>query len=150
MLLTPRAVTHHVNISLVRSYLGHSFLGGRVFGGSRAAHWPRRRAVLYALAFPLVPFIRLRRIIGHLNTAAKRKKARFWAALPWVAVGLLCHALGEAVGYLAGSGNAGARYMSYEARRIHHLKPSEKALLLASAANERSKRKDSPPAWQAK
>lgn len=129
MLLTKDAVTHHVNISVARSYLGHSFLGGRIFGGSRAAQWSRGRAVLYAVAFPLVPFMRLRRILQHLDTTAKRKKARFWMALPWTGAGLLCHAMGEAAGYLAGSGNSGQRYMNYEARRIDYLIPREKHLL---------------------
>jgi hypothetical protein len=130
ILLAAEAVTHHVNISLPRSYLSHSFHGGRLFGGSRAANWSRARAALYACAFPLIPFIRLRRLFQLLDTPAKRRKARFWASLPWICAGLLCHAVGEAVGYLTGSGNAMKRYMSYEIRRIDHVIPSEKALWL--------------------
>jgi hypothetical protein len=130
MLLTTAAATRHVNVSLVHSYLGHSFGGGRLFSGARAATWSGGRAVFYACASPIVPLLRLFRIVKYLDTAGKRKEARFWASLPWMTVGLLWHAMGEAVGYLAGSGEEMKRYMSYEMRRIDHVSSTEKALLL--------------------
>src|SRR5262249_28062408 len=61
ILIEPEARTHHVNISRVSSDLGHSFLGGRVFGGSRASNWSKAKALVYAAAFPLVPIVRIRR-----------------------------------------------------------------------------------------
>lgn len=116
-----RAATHHVNISLAGSYLSHSFYGGRLFGGSRASHWPRVKAWVYACAFPLVPAVRLRRILAHLNTAGRRREARLMSALGWIVCGLFCHAAGEAVGYLFGAGEAMRKYMSFETRRRDHV-----------------------------
>jgi hypothetical protein len=129
ILQSQRAATHHVNISKPASYLGHSFTGGRLFGGSRSAQWSKPKALIFACAFPLVPIVRLRRILRHLNTPALRKEARLWPALPWVVAGLVCHALGEAVGYLAGPGNAMQKYISFETDRRSHLTTAEQAIL---------------------
>jgi hypothetical protein len=118
-----------VNISKPVSYLAHSFTGGRLFGGSRSAGWSWVKSFGYACAFPLVPVIRLRRILAHLNTPTLRKEARFRAALPWIVAGLTAHAVGEAIGYLAGPGEAMRAYMSFETERRAHLRPAERALL---------------------
>ncbi len=132
MMLAADAVTNHVNISRAGTYLGHSFHGGRIFGGSRAANWSRARAALYACAFPLVPFIRLRRLMQQLDTPEKRRKARFWGSLSWICAGLLCHAFGEATGYLTGAGHSMKHYLNYELRRIENVIPSEKAIWLTN------------------
>ncbi|MCW5978657.1 MAG: glycosyltransferase [Bryobacteraceae bacterium] len=129
ILLEPRAATNHVNISRAGSYLAHSFYGGRVFGGGRAQEWPKIRAWACAFGFPLVPLIRLRRILKLLDSPAKRRESRFWAALPWIMAGLALHALGEAAGYTLGPGAAMDRYMSFELRRAEHVNAADKALL---------------------
>lgn len=129
ILQSTRAATHHVNISRPGSYLGHSFVGGRLFGGSRAEHWSWPKAIVYACAFPLVPAIRLRRILERLNTPERRSAANFSHTLPWLIAGLFCHAIGEAIGYLAGAGEAMATYMSFETRRREHVVPEEVAIL---------------------
>jgi hypothetical protein len=133
VLQSQRAATRHVNISKPLSYLAHSFCGGRLFGGSRAERWSKVKALAYACAFPLVPAVRLRRILAHLDTPERRKEAQFSRALPWIVAGLFCHALGEATGYLAGTGNAMEKYMSFETRRRDHLVPEEQSLLEAPA-----------------
>ena len=132
-----RAVTHHVNISLPRSYLTHSFFGGRIFGAWRAERWPKARTLVYACAFPLVPIVRLRRIWKLLNTPAKRKASRFWASLPWIVAGLTAHAFGEAVGYVAGEGRAMERYMDFEANRIDHLRSPDREILQVLSPGDR-------------
>jgi hypothetical protein len=134
LLVEPRAATRHVNISLASSYLYHSFLGGRIFGASRAKRWPRGSAWLHAFAFPLIPPIRVKRILDRLNTPALRKESKFWRALPWIMAGLSLHALGEAVGYVAGPGNAEGRYFDFESRRGNHVNARDSALLVEAAA----------------
>jgi hypothetical protein len=129
ILLDPRASTNHVNISQAGSYLMHSLLGGRIFGNSRAARWSKPRAMAQALTFPLVPVIRLRRMLRQLNSPAKRKRSKFWAALPWTLAGLSMHAIGEGIGYLAGAGNSMDRYMAFETRRIEHVCSADRPLL---------------------
>ncbi len=124
-----QAITHHVNLSKPASFLTHSFLGGRIFGGARAAGWNLARRFLYALAFPLVPIVRLRRIWLVLGTSTRRQAARFWPALPWTLAGLCLHALGEATGYLFGDGDAMQRYTNFELYRHQHVTASDQALL---------------------
>jgi hypothetical protein len=133
LFLESRAATNHVNISLAGSYFSQSFLGGRIFGASRAARWSRGRAWMQALAFPLIPVVRLKRILGNLDTPARRKASKFWTALPWTMAGLCLHAFGEAVGYVVGAGNSDSRYLSFESRRGDHVKASDKPLLMESA-----------------
>jgi hypothetical protein len=132
ILLNTRAATHHVNISLPGSHLAQSFLGGRLFGASRAAGWPRMKTAAYALAFPLAPAVRLSRILKVLNSRSKRQESRFFAALPWILAGLVCHALGEAIGYIGGAGNAGQRYMDFETRRSEHVNEHDRSILADS------------------
>ncbi len=131
--LNSRAVTQHVNISKPRSYLAQSFFGGRVFGAARASRWPITLKLAYAIAFPLTPFVRLGRIGRAIDTPEKRRESRFFAALPWIIVGLLFHALGEAVGYLKGTGNAMQRYMRFETRRSEHVDERDRWLLADTA-----------------
>src|SRR5688572_1302188 len=149
ILIEPRAVTHHVNISIARSYLAQSFYGGRVFGGSRAANWSTARAWIYALAFPLVPAVRLSRIWNHLDTPDKRRHCRFWASLPWTLAGLLLHAVGEATGYILGAGNASDHYMSFELFRRNHVSAEDMPLLMAQWGRLQPARDLSPAAEKA-
>ena len=131
LMLDPAAATNHVNMSLPRSYLKHSLLGGRVFGALRASQWSTVQAWLHALAFPLVPPIRLWRLLKLLNTPAKRRESRFWKALPWIMAGLLMHAVGEAVGYITGEGDSVDTYNSFEMYRREHLNAADRAMLSA-------------------
>jgi hypothetical protein len=130
ILLSARTGTHHVNISRAGSMLGHSFRGGLIFGEARAKDWARVRAFAQACACPLIPWVRLARILGMLNNPRLRREHGFWRALPWLLVGLHLHALGEAIGYTLGAGNAMEQYMAYESRRIDHVQPAEQAILL--------------------
>jgi hypothetical protein len=126
ILLDPRTRVAHVNLSKTMAYLGISFAGGRVFGASRAADWGVGRKLFYAVLFPLVPPIRLKRMLSFYNTPKKRRDARFVPALPLIIIGLACHAFGEAVGYLFGSGRIAERYTNYELRRQDYVLPSER------------------------
>ena len=127
--LTAHAVTRHVNISKPGSYLAQSYLGGRVFGAARAAHWPAWQKVMYAMAFPLIPGVRLYRIARALDSPEKRRESRFFPALPWILAGLLFHALGEAVGYLSGAGGSIQHYMQFETHRSQHVDERDRWLL---------------------
>lgn len=108
----------HVNMSRWKPFLRHKFLGGWIFGGFRSDDWSAARRAAYALASPLVPAVRMRRIVARL--ARLEEPAPYLRALPVVGLGLLLHAAGECVGYLTGAGAARARYRDYaefESRR---------------------------------
>jgi hypothetical protein len=126
IVLDPRTRVAHVNLSKPMAYFGVSYAGGRVFGAARSTQWSAPRRFFYAILFPLVPAIRLKRMLEHYNTPKKRRDAKFLPALPLILLGLGCHAFGEAIGYLFGSGGIIERYTDYELRRQNHVLPNER------------------------
>ncbi|HVF85888.1 MAG TPA: hypothetical protein VM821_07880, partial [Abditibacteriaceae bacterium] len=61
--LEPRARLHHTNFSLWKTWLQVQVHHGRLFGSTRAAHWSRGKRAFYARASPLIPFVRLARVL---------------------------------------------------------------------------------------
>jgi len=136
--LDARCFTRHVNLSKPQALLSHSFHGGRLFGSSRAMNWGLLKRVVYALSFPLVPVVRLKRLFGFLHEPDRRKEAKLFRALPWTAAALMCHAFGEAVGYLRGSGNSISVYQAFETRRLDFVVESDRNLILESELDQHS------------
>lgn len=122
--------TQHVNISKLGAFFRQSYLGGRIFGGMRAESFPIWKRWLYGGGFWLVPPIRLKRIVDSLGSAANRKASRFYAAIPLLLMGLFCHAFGEAIGCLWGTGDVFEEYTYFELKRIKSVVPEERRLLL--------------------
>lgn len=129
--LAPAAQTHHVNISLLSSWVRHTFLGGRLFGALRAEkkRWPLWRRLVYAGGSPLVPLIRLRRLLRLLRRHPLRRGLKL-RLLPAALCGLIPHALGEAMGYAFGMGCAEEYYARYEITRIHHVTAEDRQIML--------------------
>ncbi len=125
--LEPRARVHHWNFSQLGSSLRLRFWGGRLFAANRARTWGRARRGLYALASPLIPVLRLRRLLR----AARRMETdgnRDGTLL--VAVLLLLDGLGELAGYALGRGAAMDHLSDWgEFRRDDFLLPEERAAL---------------------
>jgi hypothetical protein len=121
MRLTSRARSSHLNISRFASSLSAAFHGARLYGSNRAREgaWHPLRRAAYAGASPLIPFVVLPRRLGAI---ARSKRSRL---LPKVLPSLLAigfaQALGEAVGYLAGEGDASQHRCSFELERHRHL-----------------------------
>jgi len=117
----------HVNMSLWGPFLHHKFLGGWIFGGLRAEGWSFPKRATHALASPLVPLVRWKRILAKLlRTRAPR---RHLAAAPAITLGLLVHAAGECLGYLTGPRAARERYRGYttfETRRWELIRESDR------------------------
>lgn len=112
--LEPRAKTRHYNFSRLRIYLWATFLHSRSFAAerARAERWGPLRRVAYAGAWPLIPLVRLRRVTR--DVARVPSDGVFLRVLPPVLLGLTFSALGEALGYLLGPGNAYERVTHYE------------------------------------
>jgi hypothetical protein len=121
MCLTSAKVSH-VNVSRFGSFVYGQYNGGRSFGGHRAAesHWSAPRRILQAAAAPLVPLLRIRRILAHVR-ACGRTGQLIPRMLPTLFLGLAAHATGEAAGYLFGSGQAARRKSDLEYHRDHHV-----------------------------
>lgn len=116
------AVSHHVNLSRLRPYMALDFAGQRGFAATRArvGRWSRARRLAYVAAAPIIPFVRLRRIVRHI-----RRTGRAGELLPRIlapiACALVCGAVGEALGYAFGAGDSATRKAPAEFRRAEYL-----------------------------
>ena len=122
--------THHVNLSKLGALFRHSFYGGRIIGSERSKSWPLPRRLFQAAAFPLVPLLRTYRLLKWLNRKEARSEVRFLEAFPFTLAALVCHAAGEAAGYLFGEGQVMAIYQAFEISRIDYVIDQELNLLL--------------------
>ncbi|HYN85106.1 MAG TPA: glycosyltransferase [Pyrinomonadaceae bacterium] len=122
-----RAHTYHVQITRLRSWVSHSFWGGRLFGAVRARRqrWTVWRRLLYVGGGPLIPLVKLRRTLPKIRRAglARRLLPR---VLPAMVAGLVPHAIGEMVGYALGLGDAERRYSYFEMRRTRHVTETDR------------------------
>ena len=125
--LEPRAKTRHYNFSRLPVYVRATFLHARAFAGERArgGRWGALRRVGYAAAWPLIPLVRLRRVLRDVSRA--REHGVFPRVLPPVALGLTVSALGEAAGYLFGPGEAADLVSAYEFDRDRHVTRRDRA-----------------------
>ncbi len=132
--MAPAARVRHVNVSRPGAALRESYFAGRLFAAARREGWTRRRRLLYALAFPALALVRLRRHAGDARrVAAPGGKL---VLVPMLA-GLVASAIGEAAGYVAGDGGAASQIIDLELRRDRYLAgdaPSERLLTEAIAA----------------
>lgn len=119
--LTSEARSSHVNISRFASNLAAAYHGARLYGANRARYgrWHALRRLAYVGGSPLIPFVVLPR---RLATIARSGRGRLIPqVLPiLIAIGAM-EALGEAVGYLTGEGDAPLQRCSFELERHRHL-----------------------------
>lgn len=115
LLLEPAAVALHVNFSTVAASTGLRFHGGRMFAAARARRWSFARRIAYAAAAPLIPLVRLRRIVAQVRR--RRSPALPAATFPALALLLAWDAAGEMAGYLLGAGAEARRGGEFEFHR---------------------------------
>lgn len=125
--LEPRARTRHYNYSRLPVYLWATFLHARTFAAERArgGRWGAPRRAAYGVAWPLIPLVRLRRVLRDMQRA--REHGVFPRVLPPVLLGLTVSALGEAVGYLVGEGDAYERVSGLEFKRDRYVTRRDRA-----------------------
>ncbi len=111
LLLEPAARTAHLNISRPLAFARERFENDRNYAAARSADWSRARRALYALATPLIPAVRLRRILVQIGRAGLRE-ALVPHVLPALVMGLAISALGELLGYAVGPGRTDVLYRS--------------------------------------
>ena len=120
----------HVNYSRWRSFLPVQLIAGRLFAGSRAATWSRRRRLFHAAASPLIPAVRLWRIAREFAKPG-RSARRLLHMSPALVAGLLLDGAGQFFGYLRGPGDAMERLARYEFNRIEHVRTEERGLWIS-------------------
>ena len=118
----PAARTQHVNFSRFGWSTLQSLCGARLYGGSRAARerWPWSRRLFYIVGSPLIPVVRLRRMIASMRQCDEQRRwlPRLLPVLVW---GALFHAWGEITGYALGVGDAEKRCLDFETDRLRYV-----------------------------
>ncbi len=122
--IEPRAHTRHENFSRFVPSLRLRFHGGRLFAASRAMSWTTAQRLLYALASPLIPFVRLSR--AHRDRRRVGSAANKHGLLMITFVLLVTDAAGELFGYVTGAGDSSERTAALEFRRERFLTDSER------------------------
>jgi hypothetical protein len=125
----PTAVTRHVNMSRLGPALWHAWVGGRLYGGLRQefGRWSLVRRIVWACGSPLIPALRLSRVVPAMRRTAVGQAA-LRRALPAMVLILTVHAAGEAAGYLFGVGDSDTTYTVFETRRYRHVRVGDMSL----------------------
>jgi len=103
--LEPAARTQHFNFSRLGSSIALRFHAGRLFAGMRRSDWGPARRLVYAVGSPLIPFVRLYRIVKEL-LRPDRPCQLIPRLLPLFLLLLAADAAGELIGYLGGPGTS--------------------------------------------
>ena len=114
----PGAVVYHLNYSAIGPALSEYFLGSRVFASERSRAWGPARRLLYACGSPLVPLLRLPRILQQARDAQLSRRTVVPALFPALAI-LCAGACGEMLGYSLGSGAARRGLAQFEREHAH-------------------------------
>lgn len=123
--IEPNVKTYHLNFSKFFVSLSLRFHGGRLFASHRSRHWSLYRRFAYLIASPLIPWIRLLRII-RIIILKQQQGIMLIKALPILIIFLLYDGLGEMFGYIAGSGNANRVLSHLEFNQERSLSKHEK------------------------
>ena len=123
LFLEPAARSYHLNCSRIGSHLRAEYHGGRLFGAARAQYegWSPFRRLLYIGGMPLIPLVRLKRILAEIRRSG-RQRFLLPGVLPTLMAGLIGHTLGEVVGYAFGAGDAAQQRVGFELNRGLHAK----------------------------
>ncbi len=124
--MAPAAKTAHFNFSVIGSSVPLRFNGGRLFAAARCRQWPLAKRILYIVASPLIPVVRLAKLIREMAKPGRRLP---WRVLPLMFVALVIDGAGELIGYLAGAGDAMRRLTDMEFHRQRYLTAADRRLL---------------------
>jgi len=121
--LESAARTSHVNFSNFWSWLAAQYYWGRIFGAFRAGNenWSPARRAWFAVAGPLIPLVRLCRIMQWYSQPAAQKTNLVPFLFPALCVGLAFDGLGQMIGYSLGVGSALRKGFAFEFHRERHL-----------------------------
>ena len=127
----PAAETLHINVSSYRSCAHHRLVGGRMYAGRRSSSWSVARRVLYVAGAPLLPLVRLPRVLRDLRRA-RMAPGELRHTLPSLVFSLVFSAAGEAAGYAFGPGRARPELVAdVEIHRDRHTRPGDLPVPLA-------------------
>jgi hypothetical protein len=121
----------HLNPSLTRSMLRLRFHSGRASADTRARAegWSRGRRMLYAVASPAFPLLRLRAMWPGLR--AHPARAEMPVIAPLLALALVLDAVAQATGFAFGAGRSAVNAGLYDLDREPHLDAADRARFMA-------------------
>jgi hypothetical protein len=114
--LEPAARTYHQDFTRMVPFMREQLHVGRVFAAFRARRWSPLRRAIYTLGSPLIPLVRLRRILPKLLRPARGNHS-LPILLALVITGLYVNAAGEMLGYASGAGKSSQRLCKVEFHR---------------------------------
>jgi hypothetical protein len=123
LFLENRAIISHLNFAQLGTLLFLQFHHGRQYAGRRIWNWPLAKRLLFFGGAPLIPFVRLKRILG--NT---RQRVRL-PILFVLFLDLLVDGAGQALGYATGVGRSEERLRGYDYDRRRFLSPRDRSAL---------------------
>ncbi|MGF1538554.1 MAG: glycosyltransferase family 2 protein [Elainellaceae cyanobacterium] len=121
--LEPAAKAAHTNFAQLFPWLPVQFRAGRIFAGGRAQveGWSGLKRLSYAAASPLIPVVRMARILGALSQGDRPQVKIAAGTLPMTLLGLIADGLGQMVGYGWGYGDTLQDYAAAEFHRERYL-----------------------------
>ncbi len=129
--IEPSARTRHLNYSLFFASIILRYRIGKVFGGLRGNAWSPALRMLYAIGSPLIPFVRLRRILAQMLKPG-RPRTLIPKVLPSLTLFLLCDGLGQMAGYIFGMGDTASKITEVDFYRERYMSPRDRAELQES------------------
>jgi hypothetical protein len=108
--------TSHLNFNTWSSWMPKRYYSGRQFASTWANSWSWPRRLLFTVASPLVPWIRLLR--AQRNVRRSQSLGFLLRLLPFMLTGLLMEGVGHMMGYAAGAGDSFEKVGKYEFHRI--------------------------------
>jgi hypothetical protein len=103
ILIEPDAVIYHYNFSRLMPWFLELLNVGLVFANGRSLKWGILRRLGYCLGSPLIPLIRLARILPRARRAGLNARI-LWGIMPILLLGILVNTVGEALGYAINNG----------------------------------------------
>lgn len=128
--LEPRARLAHTNFGRLGVWLRVQFHAGRMFAATRAMPWSAGRRAVFTCGSPLIPFVRLKRLLGYSRPPASPSIARL---LPVLLMGLFMDGVGQMAGYLAGEGGSRHKLSNFEYHRWRFAGPRSSAACQSAA-----------------
>lgn len=122
-LIEPAAKTAHLNFSKIGPSFPLRFNCGRLFAAARCRQWSLAKRALYVVASPLIPVVRLAKLVREMTIHGRRLP---WRVLPLLVAGLVVDGCGELVGYLCGAGDAMATLTDMEFHRARFLTAADR------------------------
>jgi hypothetical protein len=114
--------TTHLNFSTWSSWVPAQYYNGRQFAAAWSQEWSFPRRLLFTVASPLIPFIRLWQVQKQVRRGDARR--RLIRLLPHLLVGLVANGLGHMTGYAAGFGDCRDKVSKYEFNRVKSALPA--------------------------